>query len=44
MQYYRGNPDELLRIRGEKMKRAKLLKKEKNLETRKGGEVAGTVS
>jgi transposase InsO family protein len=44
MQYYRGNPVELLNIRESKIERARIMRKEKNMRERKGGEVAGTVS
>ena len=38
IQYYRGNPEELLRIRESKIERAR------NMKERKGGETAGTAS
>jgi len=43
-QYYRGNPDDLLRIREAKMEKARILRKERNMRERKGGETAGVVS
>jgi hypothetical protein len=42
LQYYRGNPSELLSVREGKIDRARMLRKERN--TMKGGEAAGTVS
>ncbi len=44
MQYYRGNPEELLRIRESKTERAGILRRERNMKERRGGETAGTVS
>ena len=44
IQYYRGNPEELLRIRESKIERARILRMERNMKERKGGETAGTVS
>ena len=44
IQYYREDPDLLLAIREAKVEKAKLLGRERNLERRKGGEMAGTVS
>ena len=44
VQYYRGDPDLLLAIREAKVEKAKLLRKERNMRERKGGETAGTVS
>ncbi len=41
VQYYRGNPGELLSIREGKMEKAKMLRKERNM--MKGGEAAGAV-
>ena len=38
--YYRGDPDELLRIRGEKIRMGRTSKKEKNIKDRKGGVMA----
>jgi hypothetical protein len=43
-QYYRGNPEEPLRIRESKIERARILRRERNMKERKGGETAGTVS
>jgi hypothetical protein len=43
-QYYRGNPDDLLRIREAKLEKARILRKERNMRERKGGETAGVVS
>ena len=42
--YYRGNPDELLYIREEKLRIGRMKRKERNMNKRKGGEMAGTVS
>ena len=42
VQYYRGNPSELLSIREGKMERARMLRKERNM--MKGGEAAGVVT
>ena len=42
-QYYRGNPDDLLRIREAKMEKTRILRKERNMRERKGGETAGVV-
>ncbi len=44
MQYYRGNPEVLLAVMEAKIEKAKQLRKERNMEIRKGGELAGTVS
>ena len=44
MQYYRGNPEELLRIRESKAERARILRRERNMKERRGGETAGTIS
>ena len=44
MQYYRGNTEELLRIRESKIERARILRRERNMKERRGGETAGTVS
>ncbi len=44
IQYYRGNPEELLRIRESKIEKAGILRRERNMKERKGGETAGTVS
>ena len=43
-EYYRGNPDELLRIRESKIEKARILRRERNMKERKGGEMAGTGS
>ena len=43
-QYYMGNPEELLRIRESKIERARILRRERNMKERKGGETAGIVS
>ena len=43
-QYYRGDPDVLLAVREAKIEKAKQLRKERNMEIRKGGELAGTIS
>ena len=40
-QYYRGNPDEFLKTREIKMEMARMIRKERNMKERKGGEVAG---
>ena len=39
--YYRGDPDELLRIREEKIRMGRISRKEKNMNKRKGGVMAG---
>ena len=39
--YYRGDPDELLRIREEKMSIGRISRKERNMNKRKGGVMAG---
>lgn len=39
-----GNPEELLRIRESKIEKARILRRERNMTERKGGETAGTVS
>ena len=44
IQYYRGNPEEILRIRESKIERARILRREMNMKERKGGETAGTIS
>ena len=44
MQYYRGNLEELLKIRESKIERAGILRRERNMKERKRGETAGTVS
>ena len=42
--YYRGNPNELLYIREEKIKTGRMKRKERKMNRRKGGEMAGSVS
>ena len=42
--YYRGNPDELLYRREEKLRIGRMKRKERNMNKRKGGEMAGSVS
>lgn len=44
VQYYRGEPEVLLAVREAKIEKAKILRKERNMEERKGGETAGAVS
>ena len=44
VQYYSGNTEELLRIRESKIEEAKILRKERNMKKRKGGEIAETFS
>ena len=44
IQYYRGDPDLLLAVREAKIEKARVLRKERNMRDRKGGETAGTVS
>ena len=44
IQYYRGNPEELLRIRESRIERARILRTERNMKELKGGGAAGTVS
>ena len=44
IQYHRGNPEEILRIRESKIEKARILRRERNMKERKGGETAGTVS
>ena len=44
VQYYRGNPEELLGIRKSKTEKAKILRREMNMKERKGGEGSGTFS
>ena len=44
IQYYRGNPKEILRIRESKIGKARILRRERNMKERKGGETTGTVS
>ena len=39
--YYRGNPDDLLRIREEKIRMGRITRKERNMNRRKGGVMAG---
>ena len=43
VQYYRGNPEVLLAVREAKIEKARILRKERNMKLRKGGETAGTV-
>ena len=43
-QYDRGNPEELLRIRESKIEKARILRRERNMKERKGGEMAGAGS
>ena len=42
--YYRGDPDELLRLREEKIRIGRTLRKETNMKDRKGGVMAGATS
>ena len=42
--YYRGNLDDQLRIREAKLEKARILRKERNMRERKGGETAGGIS
>ena len=44
MQYYRGNPEGFLMIRQSKIEKARILRRERNMKERKGGETAETVS
>jgi hypothetical protein len=44
IQYYRGNPEELIRISESKIEKVRILRRERNMKERKGGETAGTVS
>jgi putative transposase len=44
IQYYRGNPREILRMRESKIERARILRRERNMKERKGDETAGIVS
>ena len=39
--YYRGDPDELLRIREEKIRLGRISMRETNMRDRKGGVMAG---
>ncbi len=41
IQYYKGNPEEVLRIMESKIERARILRREMNMKERKGGETAG---
>ncbi|MCL4448038.1 MAG: integrase core domain-containing protein [Thermoplasmatales archaeon] len=41
-QYYRGNPGDLLNIREGKLEMARIMRKETNMNKRKGGEMAGS--
>ena len=43
IQYYRGDPDLLLAIREAKIEKARILRRERNMKSRKGGVTAGTV-
>ena len=43
-QYYRGDPEVLLAVREAKIEKARILRRERNMKLRKGGEAAGTVS
>jgi putative transposase len=43
VQYYRGDPDILLAVREAKIEKARVLRKEKNMKDRKGGEMAQSV-
>ena len=38
IQYYMGNHEEILRIKGSKIERARILRRERNMKERKGGE------
>ena len=42
--YYRGNPDELLYRREKKIKTGRMKRKERNINRRKEGEMAKSVS
>ena len=42
--FSQGDPEGLLRIRKSKIERARILRREKNMKTRRGGETASTVS
>ena len=44
VQYYRGEPDILLAVREAKIEKARILRKERNMEMKKGGVTAGIVS
>lgn len=44
VQYYKGNPEELIEIRESKIEKAGILRRERNMKERKGSETAGTVS
>ena len=44
VQYYRGEPEVILAVREAKIENAKLLRRERNMKRRKGGEMAGTFS
>ncbi|MEM3844454.1 MAG: hypothetical protein QXU98_01910 [Candidatus Parvarchaeota archaeon] len=41
MDYYRGDPDKLLRIREEKTRMGRISSKERNMKDRKGGVMGG---
>ena len=43
IQYYRGEPEILLAVREAKIENAKILRKERNIEKRKGGVMAGSL-
>ena len=43
VQYYRGEPEILLAVRETKIEKAKILRKERNMEKRKGGVMAGSL-
>ena len=42
--YYSGEPEVLLAVREAKIENAKLLRRERNMERRKGGDMAGAFS
>ena len=42
IQYYKGNPEELIRIGESEIERARILRREKNMKERKGGKTAGS--
>ena len=44
VQYYRGELEVLLAVREAKIENSKLLRRERNMKERKGGETAGTFS
>lgn len=41
-QYYKGNPGELLNFREGKLEMARIMRKEMDMNKRKGGEMAGS--